>query len=57
MADFTPDQIEGAIAEAIRDRDFPAVVSLLKLLAVRAPDRAQAVLDTIEMARVMNGGI
>ncbi len=48
MPEFTPGQIEASIARAIRQREFEVVPSLIKLLAVQAPDRAQAVLDTLD---------
>lgn len=44
---YTPEQIEAVIPEAIRRSDWPAVESLLAMLAVIAPHRAQAVIDTI----------
>jgi len=39
-AGATSEEITGAIASAIREHDFAAVSSLLKLLAVRDPHRA-----------------
>ena len=61
MADvrqYTATQIEEGIANALKARDFPAVVSLLKMLAFRDPYRAQivyesmtAVLDIMSAAR------
>lgn len=45
--EFTVEQIEQAISWAIRDREFDVVPSLLKLLAVRAPDHAQVIYDAI----------
>ena len=49
MADdqYTPAQIEEGIANALKARDFPAVVSLLKMLALRDPHRAQVVYDSM----------
>lgn len=46
-AEFTVAQIEQGIAMAIRDHEFDIVVSLLKLLAVRAPAHAQVIYDAI----------
>lgn len=47
MSDWTPEQIESVIPDAIRDGDLKAVEGLLKMLAVRDPARAQVVMDTI----------
>lgn len=44
-----PGDLETAIWAAMRAHDMPAVVGLLKLLAVRDPRRAQSVLDVIEL--------
>jgi hypothetical protein len=41
--------LELAIHSAFRAHDMPAVVGLLKLLAVRDPRRAQIVLDLITL--------
>ena len=58
MPEYTPAQIEEGIANALKARDFPAVVSLLKMLACRDPHRAKvvyesmtAVLDIMSAAR------
>jgi len=56
MADvrqYAPGQIEAGIAEAIRARDFPAVVSLLKMLATVDPHRAGVVYGA--MLAVLDG--
>jgi protein involved in polysaccharide export with SLBB domain len=50
---FTPEQIEQGISSALKAGDMPSVVSLLHLLAVEAPKRAETVLAAIEIA----GGI
>ena len=50
MADvrqYTADEICEGIAEALKARDFPAVVSLLKMLACRDPYRAQVVYESM----------
>lgn len=47
--EFTPDQIVDGITHAIREREFDVVPSLIKLLAVQDPRRAQAVLNSIEV--------
>jgi hypothetical protein len=44
---YTPAQIEEGIAEALKARDFPAVISLLKMLAFRDPHRAQVVYESM----------
>lgn len=48
-AEYTPEQLTEAIAAAIRDRDFPVIPYLVTLLAVKDPEAAQQVLDTIEV--------
>ena len=53
MADYTPEQITAGIAEAVKARDFPAVVSLLKMLAVRDPRQAEVVYES--MLAVLDG--
>ena len=50
VSDYTPAQIEEGIANALKARDFPAVVSLLKMLALRDPYRAQVVYDSMTWA-------
>lgn len=52
---FTPDQIVDGITQAIHDREFEVVPSLIQLLAVQDPQRAQDVLDTIDLAAVIAG--
>ena len=47
VSDYTPAQIEEGIAEALKARDFPAVVSLLKMLALRDPHRAKVVYESM----------
>lgn len=47
-SDYTPDQIEDAILAALSDRNLDAVVGLLRLLAVRAPRRAEAMKAAID---------
>lgn len=49
MPDYTPDQIMHAIAGAISDHDFPATVSLLRMLAVKDPVSAQKIYDAVLM--------
>lgn len=52
---FTPDQIVDGITQAIHDRELEVVPSLIKLLATQDPQRAQDVLDTIDLATVIAG--
>ncbi|WP_432846008.1 hypothetical protein ACQPXB_36045 [Amycolatopsis sp. CA-161197] len=55
--EFTPDQIEHGIACAVKERNFEVIPSLVELLAIQDPRRAQTVLDalhgriTIEVTR------
>lgn len=46
---FTSDQIVDTIHHALERRDLKAVDSLLKLLAVRDPRRAEDVIDTLKL--------
>lgn len=50
-SDYTPAQIMTAISAALNEGDMPAVVSLLRLLAVKDPTSAQMILDAIEVTR------
>ena len=49
LAAASAGDLELAIHKALKARDMPAVVGLLKLLAVRDPSRAQVVLDLITL--------
>lgn len=51
--EFTSDQISETIAHAIRKRDFEVIPGLMRLLAVQDPTAAQAILDAVEVARVI----
>jgi len=53
MPDFTAEQITAGIAEAVKARDFPAVVSLLKMLALKDPAQAEVVYQS--MLAVLEG--
>lgn len=55
MADqkFTSDEICSGIASAVKARDFPAVISLLKLLALQDPHQAEVVYQS--MLAVLDG--
>ncbi len=44
---YTAEEITKGIANAIEARDFPAAVSLLKMLAVRDPHRAEVVYESM----------
>lgn len=50
---FTPDEICQGIASAVKARDFPAVISLLKLLALQDPVQASVVYES--MLTVLDG--
>lgn len=47
MARYTDEQVLTAISAALQARDMPAVVDLLRVLAVQAPDKAQVIYDAI----------
>jgi hypothetical protein len=51
--EYTSDQITETIAVAIRERDFEVVPGLIRLLAMQDPGRAQLILDTVEVARII----
>ena len=55
--EFTPDQIEASIARAIHDRELAVVPSLIRLLAVQAPDRARLIMDTMKVGIAINRAI
>jgi hypothetical protein len=50
-ADYTTAQILEAIGNALQARDMKAVVDLMHFLAVRDPDAAQVILDTLELVK------
>lgn len=50
----TTEQVNTAIAVAIKARRFQEALGLMHLLAVTDPEAAQAVLDVIEMASVIS---
>ena len=54
-AEWNPEVLTRIIHEALKARDFPAVVAALKVLAVIDPVQAQAVLDTITLGLALNG--
>lgn len=45
--EFTPDQIEQGIAQAVQDREFDVIPGLIKLLAAQDPRRAQEALNAL----------
>lgn len=51
--DPTADEIVAGIRQALADRELAIVPGLVRLLAVKDPHRAQAVLDAIEIAQVV----
>jgi hypothetical protein len=50
-AEYTSDEILLAIHLALVNRDMPAVAALTRRLATLDPDAAQAILDTLDIAR------
>jgi hypothetical protein len=54
VTDYNAGDIELAIHRALEVRDLKAVVALLHMLAVADPRRAQAVLDIVELAGVID---
>jgi Flp pilus assembly protein TadD len=52
---WVADEIEDAIAAALRDGNMRAAVSLIRMLAVIAPDDAQLILDVITANRPTGG--
>lgn len=52
MSAFTDDELLTGISKAIAAHDWPAVVSMLHLLAVQAPDKAQAIYDAVVHRKV-----
>lgn len=52
---FTPDEICQGIASAIKAKDFSAVISLLKLLALADPVKAEVVYQS--MLAVLDGSV
>lgn len=51
-SDFTDDQILEAVSRAIKAHDMPAVASLIRALALQAPDKAQAIYDAVVHRKV-----
>lgn len=45
---YTDEQILEAINQAIRDRELDVIPSLLKVLALQAPEKAQAAMDLMK---------
>jgi hypothetical protein len=54
-AEWDPEVLTRIIHEAMKARDFPAVVAALKVLAVTDPVQAQAVLDAIHLGLALSG--
>lgn len=50
IASLTAERIEAGIASAIQKRDWQAVEGLIKILAIKDPERAQTVYDTLCIA-------
>jgi hypothetical protein len=51
LTDWSNDQILDAIAAAMKGHNLPAVEALLRMLAVRDPGAAAAILDAIDRGR------
>ena len=49
ITDLTAEQLMDVIASALHDGDMEAVASLLLLLAVKDPDSAQVIHDTVKV--------
>lgn len=49
LCSITADQIIGAIGRALDAHDMKAVAALMPILAVKDPDSAQAILDTLNV--------
>lgn len=54
--EWTPDQITALISLAIKARDLEAVPHLITLLALRDPDAAQLVLDSLRLVLAASSG-
>ena len=54
---LTTEQIMTGVSRAIGDRDWLAVEGLVKLLAVKDPQAAQDVYDTLLAATAMRSGV
>lgn len=52
---YSPADIEIGIHLALEAEDMEAVAGLMHLLAAADPHRAQAVLDIVQIARLLNG--
>lgn len=50
---YTDEQLLAAIHLALRARDMRAVAAGIRVLAVQAPEAAQAILDALNIARVV----
>lgn len=54
IASLTVRQIEAGVANAIQKRDWQAVEGLIKILAIKDPERAQTVYDTLCIATALH---
>jgi hypothetical protein len=52
MTEFTHEQIEAGMSKALAEGNMEAVVGMLHVLAVQAPERAQTILDWIEIGKL-----
>ena len=51
--EFTTEQVLEGISHALADNNMEAVVSLMHLLALKDPGAARAVMDAVEIARLV----
>lgn len=47
MSEYSDEQLLDGIDRALQARDMEAVAALLRVLAVQAPEQAQAILDAV----------
>ena len=52
---WTAEQLTGGIANALKARNFEAVVDFLRLLVVVDPQRAQDVWETLQLGIALGG--
>jgi hypothetical protein len=51
---YTDDQIQAAISDVLAaGNDMQLAASLIRLLAVQAPEKAQAYIDAVDVARLL----
>ncbi len=50
---YTDDQLLDAMGAALEARDMPGVAALLRMLAVQAPHKADAIYTAIKLGRIV----